>query len=153
MSPRSRHRLLRASVQAAFWLLLAVVSFGPQHSLIVCTSGLCGVLPQVADDEPPCCSHCSRKGTDAAGPRDPRVPAARAHGSRHCCVDVALLTELGPLPRSVDCPDLAMPCLGEARQAIAGGEPVAAARWWPPATGPPRPAARLLAIATTNLRI
>jgi hypothetical protein len=144
--------LLRAPAQITIWLLLLFVALGPQHSLFVCTTGECCSAPASDVDCGPevRCACCRAAAADAGKGHGPRVRPLRSHD---CCIDLALLTEVGPLPTPVDCPDLSPQVVAQAPElgpgdAGRGGEP-------PPlhCTGPPRSDPRTALLATTILRL
>ena len=155
MSGLRPHLLLRAPVQITIWLLLLIVTLGPQHSLIVCATGCCRAAAAApAEDEGcSCCSKhdscCAAAAHEDAGGTTDKNGARRCH---KCCIDVAMLTELGPMPRAVDCPDLDAPCIGVVPYAIDLGGDHGTDAPRPHSTGPPRPDPTTDLLATTILR-
>jgi hypothetical protein len=149
VSGSQKHLLLRTPVQITIWLLLLIVTLGPHHSLFVCTMGCCRVEAAAAPAEEAGCSCCAKKAENASGGSSERN---RARGCHDCCIDVAMLTELGPMPRTVDCPDLDMPFLGEVPYAAEAGVDHGVDAPQPRSTGPPRPDRPTDLLATTILR-
>jgi len=144
--------LLRAPAQITIWLLLLIVSLGPQHSLFVCTTGQCrahAVLAAPAEQGCSCCNEGAKTTTDD---RSGGTSRNGAHRSHHCCIDVALLTELGPLPTPVDCPDVQPPCIGTVPYLAADERVDRGSTLLPRNTGPPRTDQRTDLIALTILR-
>lgn len=144
--------LLRTPAQITIWLLLLLVTLGPQHSLLVCTMGCCNAPAPAATEEVadgcPCCSG-STAGRET---EDTRTPGNRAL-CRDCCLDLALMTEVGPLPKPVGLPDSDPPCVAMLPDEPAGAEGLPHGALTLHCTGLPRADARTALIATTNLRL
>ena len=154
MSGSRKHLLLRAPVQITIWLLLLIVGLGPQHSLFVCATGCCKAMAAAAAPEAAGCSCCSKAACSAAAPAD-TGGSSEKNGARRChdcCIDVAVLTELGPLPRTVDCPDLEPPFLGTLPYAAEDDSDHGVDAPRPRCAGPPRPDLPTNLLATTILR-
>jgi hypothetical protein len=150
---RPLKRLLsRAPAQITIWLLLVIVSFGPQHSLRVCTMGCCTAAAALAPatqaaESCPCCQHEHAKETPGE-----RGGGRNRAACRDCCIDLAVLTKVGPLPKPVSLPDVPMPCIAVA-PAVTQDEDERVLHSSPVhCTGPPRADGRTALIATTNLR-
>jgi hypothetical protein len=150
VSGSRQHLLLRTPVQITIWLLLLIVTLGPHHSLFVCATGCCRAA--AAQAEAGGCSCCQKTSCCAAthdgGGSTAKNGARRCH---NCCIDVATLTELGPMPRTVDCPDLAPPCIGEVPYAADDGFDHGVDAPRPRCTGPPRPGLTTDLLATTTI--
>jgi hypothetical protein len=145
--------LTRAPAQILIWLLL-LVCVAPQHPLLVCTMGCCGAAAAVSPAQQPVkaehCSCCQHE--PAAKTEGERGGAKNRSACQDCCVDLALLTRVGPMPRPVNLPDVDPPCIAVVPAEAADEDSSVATALPLHCTGPPRTDARTALIATTNLR-
>lgn len=142
---------LLAACQAAFALVLLLCAFAPHNHVVVCTMDRASVDAEASGCE--CCrakANAERKGAPTPRPGEDGI---RAACPPHCCLDLVLDFEQGPLPKPFTAvlplarvvatlPMHVDPC-GDA------GQP-----WLQPHdTGPPRPDASTALLASTILRL
>jgi hypothetical protein len=141
-----RFRLCASTTQVLAWAVLLVLSLGLQRLLVVCTGPDCDHQVEFVHASGTCCDHAPAKHCCAADDRG--ETAVAGHGG---CVDVALDSELGPVPQRTTFAPPSAPCLAATIDLPATAPRAHATAVLPYCTGPPRPDRRTELIASTLL--